>query len=123
MNFVPPAEVFLKHGKGHALTLICGFFLSAGAVVAETCTFTTECFEAENCSETDFSMIVDRGKILTDAETIPVTRGGSDEVAVYVGFSGSAFHLLTHNANGFARYTTHIFSGPMVVSYLGECSR
>ena len=66
-------------------------------------------------------MIVDGGKILTDAATIPVTRGGSDEVAVYVGVSGSAFHLLTHNANGFARYTTHMFSGPTVVSYLGEC--
>lgn len=103
------------------LCLVFCVFLPAAALT-ENCTFTTECFEAETCAETDFSMLVDGGNIITPSETIQVTKGGSDEVAVYVGITPSAFHLLTHSANGFARYSTHIYKGPLMVSYLGECT-
>ena len=61
-------------------------------------------------------------QLITDAETIPVTLGGSDAVRVYVGVTESAFHLLTHTADGPARYTTHLFDGPLMIGYLGECA-
>lgn len=108
--------------SARAFTLMLGLCLSAGAAFAEACTFTLECFEGEECSATEFSMQVEGGQIITDAETFSVTRGGSTEVAVYVGVTDSAFHLLTHDSvTGSARYSTHIFDGPLMVNYLGLC--
>lgn len=89
--------------------------------MAEMCTFTTECFEDSACSKTMFEMEIVDSTLVSDAETVPVTRSGSDETAVYSGLTGSAFHVLTQEAENTARYTTHIFGGPLVVSYMGEC--
>ena len=93
----------------------------SGGAWAETCTFTTECYEAEGCEETNFTMEVQRDKLITDAETIPVGTGGSDTVNVFVGYTASAFHVLTREVDGQARYVTHLFDGPVMVSYLGAC--
>jgi len=89
--------------------------------VAETCTFTQECFEAEGCSDTAFSMQIDGNEMITDAETIPVSTGGSETTRVSVGYTASAFHVLTRETDGGARYSTHIFDGPLMVNYLGSC--
>ncbi|WP_107844274.1 hypothetical protein [Litoreibacter ponti] len=92
---------------------------------AVNCTFTTECFESEACAETSYEIAIEQDgeatKLVSVAETIPVSRGGSDSARVYVGVTDSAFHLLSRNADGNARYTTHMYQGPMVVSYLGTC--
>lgn len=97
----------------------------AGAAAAIECSFTTECFEAEACAATQFDATLDQGaqtaQFVTPSETILMSQGGSETVRVYVGVTGSAFHILTRGANGIARYTTHIFEGPLAVSYLGEC--
>lgn len=91
------------------------------AAQAETCTFTTECFESEGCSETNFSMAIEGDTLVTDAETIPVTSGGSETKGVFVGYTSSAFHVLTREKGGAARYSTHIFDGMMMVNYMGTC--
>ncbi len=91
------------------------------AALAETCVFTTECFEGEGCSDTDFSMEIADGALITDAETIPVTSGGSETVNVFVGYTSSAFHVLTRKVGAEARYSTHLFDGPLMVNYLGTC--
>lgn len=88
---------------------------------AEVCTFVTECFEGDGCYETQFEMTIDGNELITDAETIPVTTGGSDTVNVFVGYSNSAFHVLTREIGGAARYSTHIFDGVLMVNYLGTC--
>ena len=89
------------------------------------CTFTTECFESEICTDTSFSMAIEQteGKtaLVSDAETVTASVGGSDTVRVYVGVTDSAFHLMSRAADGTARYSTHLYEGPMVVSYLGNC--
>jgi len=95
--------------------------LSASNVAAEVCTFVTECFEGDGCYETNFEMTVEDDKLITDAETIPVGTGGSDTVNVFVGYTDSAFHVLTREINGQARYSTHIFDGILMVNYLGTC--
>lgn len=97
------------------------FFLSGTTAFAEVCTFTSECFEGEECSETMFEMTVEDDKLITDAETIPVGTGGSDTVNVFVGYTNSAFHVLTREVNGEARYSTHLFEGIMMVNYMGTC--
>lgn len=89
--------------------------------LAEICVFTSECFESEACSETEFSVVIEDGRLTTDAETIPVTSGGSETVNVFVGYTASAFHVLTRETDGGARYSTHIFEGPLMVNYLGTC--
>ena len=101
-------------------TMIVG--LSAGSALAEQCIFTTECFEGDGCSETTFSMSIEGKTLVTDAETIPVSIGGSDTLNVFVGYTESAFHVLTRQKGGDARYSTHIFDGPLMVNYLGTCS-
>ncbi|MEL6608985.1 MAG: hypothetical protein AAFO93_08745 [Pseudomonadota bacterium] len=91
------------------------------ALASETCTFTTECFESEACAETAFEMSIEGDTLITDAETIPVTSGGSATKGVFVGYTASAFHVLTREIDGEARYSTHIFDGMMMVNYLGTC--
>ena len=90
------------------------------------CTFTTECFEGDGCADTQFTAEIvgtDEGGALfiTDAETVPLSQGGSPETRVYVGITQSAFHVITHSVEGAARYSTHIYSGPLMVNYLGTC--
>lgn len=103
------------------LAAMTGLALSTAPAFTETCTFTQECFEAEGCSETTFSMEIDGNQMITDAETIPVSNGGSLTTRVSVGYSQSAFHVLTRETGGAARYSTHIFDGPLMVNYLGSC--
>jgi len=91
-------------------------------VAAETCNFTSECYEDESCAETTFSMEVHPDKLVTDAETIPVGTGGSDTVNVFVGYTANGFHVLTREVNGQARYATHYFEGPIMINYIGTCS-
>ena len=99
--------------------------LSASAALATDCIFTTECFESESCSESAFTVRVEEKGgatlLVSDAETIPVSVGGSDAVRLYVGVTESAFHLMSRAANGIARYSTHLYDGPIMVNYLGSC--
>lgn len=105
-----------------ALTLSVIATLTAPAAFAETCTFTLECYENETCQETAFEMTVEDDKLITDAETIPVSTGGSATVNVFVGYSPSAFHVLTREIDGAARYSTHMFADITMINYLGTCS-
>lgn len=99
--------------------------LSASTALAMNCTFTTECFESESCSESAFTVSVEENGgatlLVSDAETIPVSVGGSDDVRIYVGVTESAFHLMSRGSNGIARYSTHLYDGPIMVNYLGNC--
>lgn len=95
--------------------------LCASTASAEICTFTQECFEAEACSETAFSMEITDSALITDAETIPVTTGGSETTNVFVGYTASGFHVLTREKQGQARYSNHLFDGILMVNYLGTC--
>jgi hypothetical protein len=95
--------------------------LTAAPALAETCTFTTECFEGEACSDANYTVTIDGAQLITDAETISVGIGGSNELSVYAGATQNAFHLLTRTKAGDARYATHIFDGPLMVNYIGRC--
>jgi hypothetical protein len=104
------------------LSAACLCLLSATTAYGEICTFTSECFEDESCAETAFSITIDGASLITDAETIPVSKGGSEKLSVFVGYTDSAFHVLTRETTGGARYSTHIFDGPLMVNYLGTCN-
>ncbi|SHE29831.1 hypothetical protein SAMN05444273_10117 [Litoreibacter ascidiaceicola] len=94
-------------------------------VLADTCTFTTECFEAEACADSAFSVAIEQKDgatlLVSDAESFPVSVGGSDAVRIYVGVTESAFHLMSRATDGTARYSTHLYDGPLMVNYLGNC--
>lgn len=119
---------------GRAVGLACA--LMAGPLAAQTealraCDFTFECFEAEACTETEYTPSL-TGEIGTDgmlveaefespSETVALLGVASDGALSLVGGSFSARHLLTITADGAARYTVHYADGPMVISYLGTC--
>ncbi len=107
------------------LALGLSVLASPVAALAMQCTFTTECYESETCNATSFNIALEEkdGKtmLVSDAETIPVSVGGSDATRIYVGVTDSAFHLMSRAADGVARYSTHIYDGPMMVNYLGNC--
>jgi len=114
-------------GRTYMLALALGAATLAQPLAAAShqCNFTTECFEDEACSDTAFSVTIQQtdGKttLVSDAETIAVSIGGSDSVKVYVGVTDSAFHLLTRTSEGASRYSTHLFEGPLMINYLGTC--
>jgi hypothetical protein len=113
--------------RTYTLTFTLAAALLAQPLAAESyqCSFTTECFEAESCSETAFNMSIEDNNgqfsLVSDAETIATTTGGSDALKIYVGYTSSAFHLMSRSTDGPARYSTHIFEGPLMVNYLGTC--
>jgi hypothetical protein len=112
--------------KGLAIPI---FWLSllATPIAAKTqqCSFTSECFESESCSETSFDLSIEETdgqvSLVSDAETVPVTSSGNDDFRIYVGGNENAHHLLSLGSDGTARYSTHINGGPLMVNYLGTC--
>ena len=111
-----------------AVAIALSLFPTA-VLAGNLCTFTTECFENEASQETAFTMEYRAGlgganefELVTDAETIAVSVGGSGDVAYLAGMTESGFHVLTvTRETGAARYTNHVASGPFTVSYLGSC--
>lgn len=89
---------------------------------AETCAFTVECFEEDACAETAFVMEVKDDEFTTDAETIAMTKTGSETTTVYIGETVSAIHVLAQGPQGDARYSVHLFDEPMMVNYVGSCA-
>ena len=93
-----------------------------------SCRFTTECFETEVCTDTDFSFAVNHNDdlgfvIQTDAENIGglvFDNRGTDAASTLIGQTETAYHMLTINPDGAARYTVHM-AGPMMISYAGQC--
>lgn len=112
---------------------LAGFIVLIGfpamAQTASICTFTTECYENQACQDTEFQLEFRAGaggpndlEIVTDAETVSVSVGGSGEVAYLAGMTRNGFHVLTvTRESGAARYTNHIGDGPQTVTYLGSC--
>jgi len=93
-----------------------------------SCHFTTECFESEPCSDTDFGFAVNHNDdvgfiIQTDAENIDglvFDNRFPEETSTLIGQTETAYHMLTIAPDGTARYSLHM-QGPMVVSYMGQC--
>ena len=93
------------------------------------CSFTTECLESEACADTDYGFEVfwkserhEAITVITPSETTGGRIERRDHGATTVVAEGdNAMHFLTVATDGAARYSTHIFDGPMVVSYLGRC--
>lgn len=114
---------FMRYLAG--LALLFPFSVQAG----NKCTFTTECFEQEACQDTQFQLEFRASsdgsselELVTDAETVGVSVGGSGQVAYLAGLTPSGFHVLTvTRETGAARYTNHIGDGPLVASYIGTC--
>ena len=102
--------------------------MAYGADDFAACHFTTECFESESCTDTDFSFAVNHNDdvgfiIQTDAENIDglvFDNRFPEETSTLIGQTETAYHMLTIAPDGAARYTLHM-QGPMVVSYMGTC--
>ncbi len=100
-----------------------------------TCTFTTECVEAEPCTETKFAPqitgvaggltpeeLMVQTQMITDAETIDLLGVKSGMALSLAGGTFAARHLVSIAKDEAARYTVHYADGPFVISYLGTCN-
>lgn len=103
-------------------------------VVALSCAFATECYEAEACQESGFGVILSGKAGGMDAQTLFVdaamssdsgdvgmvgARDGGNYVLSGGGFEGR--HMLTIAQGGAARYTVHYTDPVMMISYSGQC--
>ena len=97
--------------------------LIALPVFAQDCTFTTECFEAEPCQDTNFSLSAQLGeaKLVTDFGDLTVVGVKSEAPLTTVFATGEgAEYLLSRTANA-ARFTAHSNDGPTSITYIGTC--
>ncbi len=103
--------------------------LLPASALAGPCTFTTECFETEACTETEFTLNIesasedtDNARITSDAETISgtIAMPAADGI-LFQGSNAAGAHLLTAAPDGAARYSVQYFEGPMVITYHGTC--
>ncbi|MCY4179342.1 MAG: hypothetical protein OXC60_16605 [Litoreibacter sp.] len=104
--------------------LFFGMCLIASPALAETCTFTLECYEGEACADTSYEIEIDldNAQLITPSGNIAVNIGGSPTLNVFAGFTQSAFHTMTRAKEGEARYSVHLFDGPQMVNYMGSCN-
>jgi len=110
------------------LTIAALLTCIATAARAETCTFTTECFEGDDCTETEFEMTVGTGDdgattLETISETLRVTATVSDDetYSTVTADAEGAEHRLTRTTGGDALYAVTLTDGPMTILYLGTC--
>lgn len=98
------------------------FALSSTAAAAQTtCNFATECFEAEACADTQFTVTIsaDAATLVTDFGDLAVVFADGP---VMVAQDANATYLLTTLPDG-ARLSTQMTGSPMVVTYMGACSQ
>lgn len=104
----------------YAVLLSC---LSAVPAAAQTCAFTTECYEAEPCQDTSFALsaALDEAKLITDFGDLVVVGVKSEGSLTTIFATGEgAEYLLSRNADA-ARFTTHANEGPAAITYIGTC--
>lgn len=102
--------------------------------IALVCNFTTECFDADTCTDAAFEPtltgraggmslqdMVAQVKFSSEAGDADLLGLRSDDAMSLSGGTFEARHLLTINKDGAARYTVHYADGPMAISYLGIC--
>lgn len=90
-----------------------------------SCNFNQECYEAEACAESDFTVEVRNGedKFVTDFGTFPIlAKRENDQILTVFVHTEGAVYLLSAGPRA-ARLTVHITDGPQTLSYLGLCEK
>lgn len=87
------------------------------------CTFTTECFEAEACTDANFKVGValEDKTISTEFGDLMVASLKQTPTTMTLVATGAGAEYLLSMTPEAARLTTHSNDGPMVISYLGIC--
>ena len=109
--------------------LVCTMLLLPNLAFALECTFTTECYENEACQETAYELTLTRSDDYQSAEVESVTGTFKTQaynfqgMSSYAGFTDNTLHLISHSANGDARYAVHTGdqNGVSMITYLGTC--
>lgn len=97
--------------------------LLAVPAIAQDCVFETECYEADACQETAFSLTADLDgeRLITDFGDLTIVAAKhSGALTTLFATGDGAEYLLSRNGDT-ARFTAHANDGPTVISYLGTC--
>ncbi|MCK0143681.1 hypothetical protein [Aliiroseovarius sp. F20344] len=90
---------------------------------AQECLFETECYEADACQETAFSLTADLDgeRLITDFGDLTIVAAKQSGALTTIFSTGDgAEYLLSRNGDT-ARFTAHANDGPTVITYLGTC--
>ncbi|WP_424939947.1 hypothetical protein [Aliiroseovarius sp. S253] len=113
--------IFLNASPKFAFVL--ALVLSPLPAYAQDCSFTTECYEAEACQDTSFSVIADLTgeRLITDFGdlTIVAAKQAGNLTTLFATGDGAEY-LLSRNGDT-ARFTAHANEGPAAITYLGTC--
>ncbi len=105
--------------------LIAAMLLLPAPLWAEgiACTFTTECFEADACTEANFAaeVAVENERISTEFGDLTIVAVKRTPANLTLFATGDGAEYLLSVTPQAARLTTHANEGPMVISYLGTC--
>ncbi|MGH1414739.1 MAG: hypothetical protein ACRBB0_14720 [Pelagimonas sp.] len=91
------------------------------------CQFTTECYETEECTFTDFTVDVALGNVPGDASLLPDTgpaEGKSDLIGDMLRVSAkdaNGAYLLTRSPGGLAKLSVHYSGSHLMIAYDGQC--
>ena len=106
-------------------TVIAGTSATAFEAGPLSCRFTTECYDAEGCEETDYALALvasDDGWILRDqVEDVPAVEIAVDGALVWMGAGGGAVRILSGTAAQSARLSVHSAAGDLMMNYTGVC--
>ena len=105
------------------MRILIALLLTASAAQAFECNFTTECYEAEACGETNFALTVDieGKKLVTEFGDITLFAVKELPTLKTLFATGEGAEYLLSVTRKTARLTTHANEGPQVISYLGSC--
>ena len=107
--------------------LLGGHGANAAAVL--TCTFTTECYESEACSETNFELTVSPNDEYSEAQISSLSGDFNAKawnfqaMSTFTGFTSGTLHMISVFKARQARYSVHSGSGDdlLMINYTGTC--
>lgn len=105
------------------LALSATFAIAAHTAAAQSCNFTTECYEADACTDANFAITidVDGEKVSTDFGDLTIVAAKTAHFGAHIFATGDGAEYLISHLAGNARLTMHSGDGPQTVTYLGTC--
>ena len=105
------------------MRLAFALMLAGSAAQAFPCDFTTECQEAEACTESAFALDVDveAQAMSTQSGEITIVAIREQDALISIFGSGAGAEYMLSVTPEAARLSTHMNDGPRAIQHLGTC--
>lgn len=95
----------------------------AGPALAISCGFDTECYEAQDCGESDFSaeVLLEEQIIATAFGDLIIVAVKQAETLITLFATGTGAEYLMSIGPEASRLSVHMNEGPVAMTYMGQC--